>query len=181
MVKTFTAKRMRIGIVCDTCHEPRLRNEYRTKYKMPVSTCTRCTEFTLASEKLTRTSGRTPKQTNRTRTQNSVWWDVVTANVLGPYLKRAVACSTKNRAHLRNNDWLIPHSKQTHCPITRLAFDTTDCTSPLYPSLDRIDPRKGYTPANTRIVSLFVNVAKNRWSSGQFNAIITAIRVSKYD
>ena len=59
------------------------------------------------------------------------------------------------------------------CPILGMPFDLEgNGLSPLAPSLDRIDSKKGYTPENTRVVAAFVNYAKNRWSDTEFRWLI---------
>lgn len=43
---------------------------------------------------------------------------------------------------------------------------------PFNPSLDRINPRKGYTPDNVRIVALWVNYSKNSMSDANFKICV---------
>lgn len=50
---------------------------------------------------------------------------------------------------------------------------------PLSPSLDRIDPNRGYEPGNIRITSYLYNIARNRWSDDEtilaFRSIIASL------
>jgi len=44
--------------------------------------------------------------------------------------------------------------------------------NPYRPSFDRIDPKKGYTPDNVRIVAYCVNAAMNEWGLGVLAEIV---------
>lgn len=75
--------------------------------------------------------------------------------------------------------WVEKWSNVTHCPVTGLPFVLTGETingapHPLSPSVDRIDPSEGYTDSNCRVVSCFVNFAKNAWSDEQFKFLVLA-------
>jgi hypothetical protein len=52
------------------------------------------------------------------------------------------------------------------CEVTGIAFEMSTprfVKSPWAPSLDRKDPRVGYTPENTRVVVACFNFAKGVW------------------
>lgn len=50
-------------------------------------------------------------------------------------------------------------------------FDRALVKYPFGPSIDRIDPRKGYTLANTRFVCTATNFAMNQWGSNVLRRI----------
>lgn len=73
--------------------------------------------------------------------------------------------------------WVKKWSGVTHCAITGLPFVLTGekvngSPHPLSPSADRINPRRGYTDRNTRVISYFANVAKNAWPEEQFRLLV---------
>ena len=78
--------------------------------------------------------------------------------------------SANSRARARNilmtidTDWLYERLLPMKCEATglRLVYDVDERynKTPLRPSLDRIDPKQGYTPENSRIVCAMYNTAK---------------------
>lgn len=78
-----------------------------------------------------------------------------------------------------DEDWKRWALDQDRCPLTQLpldwsAFRSREAPGPLAPSIDRIDPAKGYTPDNTRIVSHFANIAKSVWTDTEFKLLVLA-------
>lgn len=66
------------------------------------------------------------------------------------------------------------------CQATGLPFDlTTKGRNPSTPSLDRIDPTKGYTPDNVQVVIWQFNAAKQEFSLPDLLVLATAL-VTKY-
>lgn len=61
------------------------------------------------------------------------------------------------------------------CQATGLPFDLTATAAWNSPSLDRIDPSKGYTMENVRVVLYCVNVMSNLWGEGKIVEIANAI------
>ena len=60
-------------------------------------------------------------------------------------------------------DWVVEHMAPGRCAVTGIEFDYTpgkEATRPFAPSLDRIDPSRGYTPGNTQVVCWIYNRAK---------------------
>lgn len=49
---------------------------------------------------------------------------------------------------------------------------------PLYPSLDRIDRKKGYEPGNVQCVALWVNLARNETPLDVFKAVLAEFKSS---
>jgi len=97
------------------------------------------------------------------------------------WLKRTIAakrCKSSKSCSL-DTAWIEKWAKVTVCPILGMPFAAPGAkqgstTDPRAPSLDRIDSSKGYTPENTRVVSYFVNVAKNAWPEEQFKLLVMA-------
>lgn len=100
------------------------------------------------------------------------------ANALARSLQGA-----KLRAHKRglpfdlDVDWCIEtlRAQDGVCAVTGMKFECRPIGSsgraPLGPSFDRIDPAKGYTRENTRIVVLAVNVMLLDWGEGMFRRV----------
>jgi hypothetical protein len=65
------------------------------------------------------------------------------------------------------------------CEVTGYPLDLTPLASryerrPNSPSLDRINPKNGYTMDNVRVVCLAVNMAMGTWGAGAFLPIAVA-------
>lgn len=73
-------------------------------------------------------------------------------------------------ARRRCDDTTIDYSyvasiiKHGYCQVTGLEFDLTTKHGPFTPSLDRRDPKLGYTIHNTQVVVLCYNQAKGNWT-----------------
>ena len=69
------------------------------------------------------------------------------------------------------------------CELTGVLFEYTVRPGvrarPLIPSLDRIDPQKGYIKENLRVVCYAVNAAINEWGDGVFEIIARGYRGTK--
>ncbi|MGY6517454.1 MAG: hypothetical protein ACXIUZ_01950 [Lysobacteraceae bacterium] len=67
-------------------------------------------------------------------------------------------------------EWVEGRILQGRCERTGLPFyleqSKWQFAGPLSPSLDRIDPEKGYTTDNTRVVVWVYNQAKGRYGDG---------------
>ena len=62
-------------------------------------------------------------------------------------------------------EWILEKLSKGVCEITGLPFTYgTQARNPWSPSLDRIDPEKGYTLENTRVVVWIYNACKNVFS-----------------
>jgi hypothetical protein len=100
-------------------------------------------------------------------------------NAFVVWLKRIYSTKNKKKDGSLTTAWVAKWSSVTHCRYTGLPFSTPGTRSgtspcPRSPSLDRIDPSKGYTPANTQVVSYFANAAKNAWPEEQFKLLVLA-------
>lgn len=84
---------------------------------------------------------------------------------------------TRGRAKLKSipysltPEWL--DAQPTVCAVTGQPFVVTDKgKGPLTPSFDRIDPKLGYTPENTRLVACWYNHAKLNWPDEDIQKLI---------
>ena len=87
---------------------------------------------------------------------------------------RALVERAKQRARrknlpygLRRQDLVIP----THCPVLGIPLVIGAKRSDASPSLDRIDPRKGYVPGNVRVISDRANRLKGDRSLSEIQAL----------
>lgn len=102
-------------------------------------------------------------------------------SAMATWLKKVV--TTKRNKGIKkislNASWIEKWHRVSCCPYTGLTFSppgtkVNGAPCPRSPSLDRIDPKKGYTPSNTQVVSYFANVAKNAWPEEQFKLLVLA-------
>lgn len=79
--------------------------------------------------------------------------------------------------HTLTRDWITSRLRNG-CPVTGLPFHltgpTTATRNPRSPSIDRIDPAKGYLQENCRIVMTWYNVAKNDYDDETVFELMTA-------
>ncbi len=62
------------------------------------------------------------------------------------------------------------------CAVSGLAFKKDrPRRAPFAPSIDRIDPKKGYTPENCQLVAYIVNCAKNQFTVDEFVTMCRAV------
>jgi hypothetical protein len=96
---------------------------------------------------------------------------------------RMLASGAKSRCVRRGMEfsldeaWMKNAENITHCPLTgvKLRQDGSGrkgrFRDPYAPSIDRIEPQRGYTPDNTRIICVWANVAKGEMSDREFLAL----------
>lgn len=80
-------------------------------------------------------------------------------------------------------EWIIEKIEAGFCPITGFPFDLSNfyqqimgrTKSPYAPSLDRINPKRGYIQSNTRVVIWQFNLMKGEISDLELRAICTAV------
>lgn len=70
------------------------------------------------------------------------------------------------------------------CPICGVRFDYWDTRGgkrfrPWVPSIDRVDPAKGYIRSNCRIVSAYVNLAMNEFGEEVFQTIARYVATAR--
>lgn len=81
--------------------------------------------------------------------------------------------------NLRLEDIVIP----AHCPLLGIPLEKSDRTywHPASPSLDRIDPNRGYTKDNVQIVSWRANKIKSDATLEELESIVASMRkLAKY-
>lgn len=93
--------------------------------------------------------------------------------------------SVKNRAATSGLDFditeeWIRNGVEQGCPMTGESFVIGNGSNygnrhPLTPSVDKIDPDKGYTQDNCRVVCWFYNLAKARWNDEDVIALCKKI------
>ena len=76
--------------------------------------------------------------------------------------------------------WLVSKLKSGRCEMSKIKFTFDQPKkgyhhNPYAPSLDRHDPKKGYTKENTKVVIWAYNQAKGQWNQQHFRRIIRAI------
>lgn len=57
------------------------------------------------------------------------------------------------------------------CPVLGIPFDSTNVTTPNSPSIDRLDPNKGYVKGNCVIISHMANRIKSNATPNQIRAV----------
>lgn len=109
----------------------------------------------------------------------------------GP-IQRTLATALRRAKHRRNDrpfditlDWLTAEveANDFRCALTGIPFkfdaDFASHINPYVPSLDRIDPRGGYTKDNVRVVLGAVNIMLSDWGVDVFEWIAEAYRAQK--
>lgn len=75
-------------------------------------------------------------------------------------------------------EWVLERLSKGHCEVTRLPFmfdRTTTNSNPLAPSIDQINPGKGYYPENCQMVVTIYNQAKADYGEGAVLAMARAL------
>lgn len=80
-------------------------------------------------------------------------------------------------------EWIEEKVARDECERTGIPFsdnlDLTASKDPFAPSLDRIDPAKGYTKDNVQVVCTIYNLAKSDWGDGPVIKMATALLSSE--
>jgi hypothetical protein len=82
-------------------------------------------------------------------------------------------------------DWALKQAERQgqRCVLTGIPFlapiETKSFRHPFAPSLDRIEPSKGYTTGNVRIVVLAVNVMLLDWGHDLFERVVSGYRFTQ--
>lgn len=96
-------------------------------------------------------------------------------------LKRAkIRAKEKGWEFDLTRDWVLQRLKKGVCEVTGLPFDLSKQDeslrhNPFAPSLDRIDPSRGYTKDNVQVVIWAYNAAKNEFGEYVLRAIAEAL------
>lgn len=92
-------------------------------------------------------------------------------------------CKTNNLEFNLDAEWLLPRLKG-RCEITNLEFKMVKAEyrkkkqsgpKPFSPSIDRIDPNKGYTKDNCRLIISCVNAFKSTMTDKQMKNVAKAL------
>lgn len=79
------------------------------------------------------------------------------------------------------SEWLSSHLEPGRCEVTGIPFDLRATQNgggpgqPFTPSLDRIDPAKGYTPDNVQVVVWIYNAAKGIGTHEEVLVLVRAL------
>lgn len=82
-------------------------------------------------------------------------------------------------------EWALSElaANKWRCPVTNLSFQldlpASTWRNPLRPSFDRVDTSLGYIKSNTRIVLLWVNLAKNDFDEETFRYLCSRVLRNK--
>lgn len=98
-----------------------------------------------------------------------------TQPVIPARLREAIASSRRN-AKRRDIPWRLTNAEAARlwercggrCELSGIQFDLGPTVDrgrrrPFAPSLDRIDPRRGYAATNLRLICVVANIALNEW------------------
>lgn len=85
-------------------------------------------------------------------------------------------CKKKDLAFDLDLEWCLEQISKG-CPITGRPFDGNK-DSPMYPSIDRIQPKLGYIKSNCRMVALCFNLLRSDWSDEEVLSIFQPIRIN---
>jgi len=78
---------------------------------------------------------------------------------------KRIYCKRKDLPYDLTKTWLREKLRLGRCEVTEIGFELhKGKRSPFGPSIDRIDPRRGYTRDNCRVVVNCYNQAKSDWS-----------------
>lgn len=72
-------------------------------------------------------------------------------------------CAKKGMEMTLTVDWLHQRLVAGRCEVTGIPFRLHETKTAYVPSVDRIDPKKGYNPENCQVVVLMYNTAKGNW------------------
>jgi hypothetical protein len=105
----------------------------------------------------------------------SIYWKARAQTIEGRALRLLNSAKVRSKKDLLAYDltpeWLIEKLTSGHCEVSGIKFDLllsqTTSKNKYAPSLDRIDPSKGYTKANTRCVVWMYNSCKSEYSDGE--------------
>jgi hypothetical protein len=92
--------------------------------------------------------------------------------------RKDLSCTLNEKAL---KDLLI--DSRGRCAVTGLYFQFDDQTPgrrPFFPSVDRIDPKRGYEPDNVRVVCFAANVAMLHWGVEVFEKVAVGYVINRY-
>lgn len=162
--------------VCSKCKVPKELIEFSRSKKDKYGVQSRCKicdnearkQWTTNNREHTNRYSREYKRTEKSKLHERTYSKKYTSTLNGRVtylLKGAKARSKrKNLPFDMDRQWLVEHLVNLKCEATGLPLslekDSRYYQSPYVASLDRIDPKKGYTKDNCQIVSVIYNKAK---------------------
>ena len=95
-------------------------------------------------------------------------------------LRHAQNRSQKNNlSYDLDKDWLDKKLSHGKCELSNISFDFSSKENlhfnPFAPSIDRIDPKQGYTKDNCRVVLVCVNFALGQWGLNTYLQVAKAV------
>lgn len=95
--------------------------------------------------------------------------------------------STRSRCKIRGiefdltKEWIYSRLQAGRCEVSGIAFDIQDNgrRNPFSPSIDRKNPRRGYTADNCRLIVFSLNAAFGNWGEDAFLEIARAFVAAK--
>jgi hypothetical protein len=104
---------------------------------------------------------------------------VITSSMQGRAKQLLRNCKRRHTDVGIDETWILDKLKQGTCELSGIKFDFSSHKkthiNPLSPSLDRINPIKGYTKRNTRVVLSAVNFALNQHGEATMLPILEAM------
>ena len=104
-------------------------------------------------------------------------------NLIGSFEKkiRGLLYIAKKRAKKKNIEFSIGAEdleKVTHCPLLGIEFSFSNTRASRHdsPSIDRIDPSKGYIPGNVWVISQKANTIKSNATLNELKLIYTNLK-----
>lgn len=85
---------------------------------------------------------------------------------------------SKGLPHDLDEQWLRPRLERRICEVTGIPF-SEKVQRPAHrycPSIDRIDPTKGYTKENSRVVCMMLNIIKRDYSDAEIISVGVALK-----
>jgi hypothetical protein len=77
-------------------------------------------------------------------------------------------------------EWVCSQLKNNVCPVTKLPFYLgKEPRHPMTPSIDKIDPNKGYTKKNCRVICYWYNTEKSNYSEETVMSLCEAVVKAK--
>lgn len=78
-----------------------------------------------------------------------------------------------------DKEWIEEKIKKGKCELSNLNFDLKNSDdlqfNPFAPSIDKIDPKKGYTKNNCRVVLVCVNFGIGQWGIEVYTKVAKAV------